>query len=328
MRILARLHAYPPRHNAGAEWAAHSLLRDLAAHGHQVEVWLSEVTGQRLPFDLDGVRVIPATTHNAFAGAVRAGRSVVVSHLENVRSAASAARGWGRPLVVLAHNTFPATFRAIGSGTTALAVYNSEWMAAAADKHFAENPKLVKPGASVVVRPPVRAADYRAIPGDRVTLINLYVNKGSDVFWQLAERMPDRQFLAVRGSYGDQLVKDLPNVEIVDNMPGADMAKQVYGRTRILLMPSEYESWGRTGVEACASGIPVIASPTPGLQESLGDAGIYVDRGDVDGWQKAIEALDDSDAYRKASVAAKKRSRQLDPSADLARWREAIEALA
>ena len=328
MRILARLHAYPPRHNAGAEWAAHSLLRDLAAHGHQVEVWLSEVTGQRLPFDLDGVCVIPATTHNAFAGAVRAGRSVVVSHLENVRPAASAARGWGRPLVVLAHNTFPATFRAIGSGTTALAVYNSEWMAAEADKHFAENPKLVKPRASVVVRPPVRAADYRATPGDRVTLINLYVNKGSDVFWQLAERMPERQFLAVRGSYGDQLVKDLPNVEIVDNVPGADMAKQVYGRTRILLMPSEYESWGRTGVEACASGIPVIASPTPGLQESLGEAGIYVDRGDVDGWQKAIEALDDSDAYRKASAAAKKRSRQLDPSADLARWREAIEALA
>ena len=328
MRILARLHAYPPRHNAGAEWAAHSLLRDLAAHGHQVEVWLSEVTGQRLPFDLDGVRVIPATTHNAFAGAVRAGRSVVVSHLENVRPAASAARGWGRPLVVLAHNTFPATFRAIGSGTTALAVYNSEWMAAKADEHFAENAKLVKPRASVVVRPPVRAADYRATPGEDITLINLYANKGADVFWELAERMPERRFLAVRGSYGEQIVKDLPNVEVIDNGPGADMAKRVYGRTRILLMPSEYESWGRTGVEACASGIPVIASPTPGLQESLGDAGIYVDRGDVDGWQKAVEALDDPDAYRKASAAAKKRSRQLDPSADLARWREAIEALA
>jgi glycosyltransferase involved in cell wall biosynthesis len=328
MRILARLHAYPPHHNAGAEWAAHSLLRDLAARGHQVEVWLSEVTGRRLPFDLDGVRVIPATTHNAFAGAVRTGRSVVVSHLENVRPAAAAARGWGRPLVVLCHNTFPGTFRAIGSGTTALAVYNSDWMAAEADKHFAANPKLVKPGSSVVVRPPVRAADYRATPGERVALINLYANKGADVFWQLAERMPERQFLAVRGSYGEQLVKDLPNVEVIDNVPGADMAKQVYARTKILLMPSEYESWGRVGVEACASGIPVIANPTPGLQESLGDAGIYVDRSDVDSWQKAIEALDDPDAYKKASAAAKRRSRQLDPSVDLARWREAIEALA
>lgn len=328
MRILARLHAYPPHHNAGAEWAAHTLLRDLAAHGHQVEVWLSEVTGRRLPFDLDGVRVIPATTHNAFAAAVRSGRSVVVSHLENVRPAASAARGWGRPLVVLCHNTFPATFRAIGSGTTALAVYNSDWMAKEADKHFEANPKLVKPHNSVVVRPPVRAADYRATPGDRITLINLYANKGADVFWELAERMPERQFLAVRGSYGDQVVKDLPNVEVIDNVPGDEMAKRVYSRTRILLMPSEYESWGRTGVEACASGIPVIANPTPGLAESLGTAGIFVDRDDVGGWQKAIEMLDEPDIYKSFSTATKKRSRQLDPSADLARWREAIEALA
>lgn len=327
MRILARLHAYPPKHNAGAEWAAHSLLRDLTAHGHQVEVWLSEVTGARLPFDLDGVQVIPATTHNAFAGAVRAGRSVVVSHLENVRPAASAARGWGRPLVVLCHNTFPATYRAIGSGTTALAVYNSDWMAQEADTFFADHPKLCRPGKEVVVRPPVRAADYRTAPGGCITLINLFANKGAATFWDLAERMPDRQFLAVRGSYGEQIVRDLPNVEVVDNVPGADMAKLVYARTRILLMPSEYESWGRTGVEACASGIPVIAAPTPGLLESLGAAGTFVAAGDVDGWQKAVENLDDADIYRKASAAAKKRSKQLDPSADLTRWRTAIEAL-
>ena len=326
MRILARLHAYPPAHNAGAEWAAHSLLRELASRGHEVEVWLSEVTGARLSFDLDGVRVIPATTHSGFAEAVRKG-GVVVSHLENVRSAAAAARGWGRPLVVLCHNTFPATFRAIGSGTTALVVYNSQWMARAADDYFTENPKLARPEQEIIVRPPVRAADYRTAPGDRITLINLFANKGADLFWQLAERMPDRRFLAVRGSYGEQIVHDLPNVEVIDNVPGADMAKLVYSRTRILLMPSEYESWGRTGIEAYASGIPVIATPTPGLKESLDDAGIFVPRGDEEGWQRAIQALDDEVVYRAAASAAKKRSRQLDPAADLARWRETVEAL-
>lgn len=327
MRILARLHAYPNTHNAGAEWAAHNLLRDLAAHGHDVEVWLSEVTGRRLPYDLDGVRVIPATTHNKFGEAVRRG-GIVLSHLENVRSAAAAARGWGRPLVVLCHNTFPATFRALGSGTTALAVYNSQWMATAADEYLLSHPDLSKPERDVVVRPPVHAGDYRTTPGDMITLINLYPNKGAALFWMLAERMPERRFLAVLGSYGEQMVKDLPNVEVLDNLPGADMAKLVYARTRILLMPSEYESWGRTGVEAIASGIPVIANPTPGLLESQGPAGIFVDVRDPCGWQAAIERLDDSDAYKQASAAAKKRSKQLDPAADLARWREAIEALA
>jgi glycosyltransferase involved in cell wall biosynthesis len=101
----------------------------------------------------------------------------------------------------------------------------------------------------------------------------------------------------------------------------------VYARTRILLMPSEYESWGRAGVEAMASGIPVIASPTPGLKESLGKAGVFVNRGNRDGWQAAIERLDDPAAYAAASSAALRRSKQLDPRVDLARWCEAIEAL-
>ncbi|TDD54586.1 glycosyltransferase [Nonomuraea terrae] len=325
MRILARFHAYPPLHNAGAEWAAHTLLRALAERGHQVQVWLSEVAG-REPYELDDVQVLPARTQKDFVEAVRKG-AVVVSHLENVRSAASAARGWGRPLVVLAHNTFPGTFKAIGSGTTALAVYNSQWMAQEATKFWAKHPEAVKPEREIVVRPPVHAGDYRATPGELVTLVNLFPNKGADLFWKLAAAMPERKFLAVKGSYGDQDVRDLPNVDVVENVPGTDMAKSVYGRTRVLLMPSEYESWGRVGVEAYASGIPVVAAPTPGLKESLGDAGIFVERDDLDGWRAAVEALDDPDAYKSASAAAKKRSKHLDPATDLARWCEAIEAL-
>ncbi|MFI6510132.1 glycosyltransferase family 4 protein [Streptosporangium sp. NPDC050855] len=323
---MAKLHAYPPHHNAGAEWAAHNLLRALAARGHQVEVHLSEAPGPREAFDLDGVQVIPPALRRDFGKETRTA-GVVISHLENVPSAAAAARGWGRPLVVLCHNTFPATFKQIGSGTTALAVYNSQWMAAAAGEYFAEHPKLARPEREVIVRPPVVAADYAASPGNCITLINLFVNKGSDVFWQLAERMPGRKFLAVRGSYGEQDVRDLPNVEVVDNVPGPEMAKLVYGRTRILLMPSEYESWGRVGAEAMASGIPVIATPTPGLRESLGKAGTFVRKDDLDGWQAAVERLDDPAAYETASAAALQRSAQLDPAADLARWCKAIEAL-
>jgi hypothetical protein len=326
MRILAKLHAYPNQHNAGAEWAAHNLLRALAARGHQVEVHLSEANGSREVVDLDGVKVIPPALRRDFGKEARTSE-VVISHLENVPAAAAAARGWGRPLVVLCHNTFPATFKQIGSGTTALAVYNSQWMAAAAKEFFDEHPKLARPEREVIVRPPVVAADYVATPGDCLTLINLFANKGADVFWALAERMPDRKFLAVRGSYGEQDVRDLPNVEVIDNVPGSEMATTVYGRTRILLMPSEYESWGRTGPEAMASGIPVIATPTPGLRESLGKAGTFVRKDDVDGWQAAIERLDDPVAYEAASEAALRRSTQLDPTSDLKRWCEAIEAL-
>nr|PZN14373.1 MAG: glycosyl transferase [Mycolicibacterium hassiacum] len=326
MRILARVHAYPPHHNSGAEWAAHNLLRALAERGHRVEVWLSHGTGRRDPYELDGVRVFPGVVDPQVFGRQVRTADVVITHLENVRPAAAAARGWGKPLVVLCHNTFPQTFRAL-VGTTDLVVYNSAWMREAAARWFAASPRAKRPRREIVVRPPVRVQDYAATPGDHITLVNLYKPKGSETFWELAERMPDRRFLGVRGGYGDQDVRELPNVEVIDNVPGDRMRDEVYARTKILLMPSEYESWGRVGVEAMCSGIPVIAHPTPGLRESLGDAGIFVDRFDIAGWEKAIEALDDPDVYKKASAAAKKRARQLDPADDLARWCDAVEAL-
>jgi len=93
-------------------------------------------------------------------------------------------------------------------------------------------------------------------------------------------------------------------------------------------MPSDYESWGRVGVEAMASGIPVLAHPTDGLVESLGSAGVFCDRDDADAWQAAIESLDARDAYRAASRKAKARSKQLDPAADLAAWCGAVEGVA
>ena len=90
-------------------------------------------------------------------------------------------------------------------------------------------------------------------------------------------------------------------------------------------MPSDYESWGMVGVEAMHSGIPVIAHPTPGLRESLADAGTFIDRGDVDAWEAAIRRLyDDEDAFTRA----RKRAGELDPVDELDAWVTAVEGLA
>jgi glycosyltransferase involved in cell wall biosynthesis len=68
------------------------------------------------------------------------------------------------------------------------------------------------------------------------------------------------------------------------------------------------------------SGIPVISSGTPGLRENCGDAGIYVERDDIDGWVKAIKNLDKE--YKKASEKSKARSRELDPVKELELFEE------
>ena len=130
---------------------------------------------------------------------------------------------------------------------------------------------------------------------------------------------------AVERSTSHQIMPNRPNVEVIGKT--SNMRDDVYARTRVLLMPSTRESWGMTGVEAMASGIPVIASPLPGLRESLGFAGIFVDPSDHQGWVDAIVRLDDPDVYGEASAKAVERSVELDPATDLNRFVNALEGL-
>jgi glycosyltransferase involved in cell wall biosynthesis len=327
LKIVARVHAMPPEHNAGAEHMLVSMLRPLVERGHDVSVWLSRYGKAHAEYEYRGIKVIPLESRLDFPAAVRRA-DVLLAHLETVPSTASLARGYGRPLVVVCHNTHRPTFRDAAAGGIALAVYNSRWMEAEAELFLAEYPKSMRPVASLIMRPPVFAGEYATKPGKAITLINCNEAKGGKVLEALARRMPAQQFLAVRGAYGEQILPDLPNVEVVEHVRGEDMREQVYSRTRVLLMPSSYESWGRAGAEALASGIPVVAHPTPGLAESLGEAGIFVDRNDTAGYEAVLRKLLTPAEYRLASKRAKARSAELDPTVELAAWCDAVEALA
>lgn len=318
MRVLAMLHLFPPHHNAGAERMVLAMLRALVDQGHEVDVLLSqrhpEITG---PYEIHGIRVHhyrDKTDPFQFIPDV----DVIVTHLENTPRAAALGESYKIPVVKVVHNTFNATRGQLQRGIS-LAVYNSEWMAA----EFADLDVE-----SLVVRPPVAVADYETSPGDCITLINLYEPKGPRTFYALAERFPQLHFLAVHGAYGTQVIRELPNVEHIEHLDGDRMRDEVYARTKILLVPSDYESWGRVGIEAMCSGIPVVAHPTPGLKESLGDAGIFCDRRNIDAWEQAITNLLKPRAYATASKRAKARAAELDPAADLERWCAAMETLA
>lgn len=303
------------------------MLRALVERGHDVQVWLSRYSGDGKPYDLDGVHVVPLQARLDFATAVRTA-DVLVSHLENVPSTSALARGYGKPVVAICHNTHRPTFRDVASGGVALAVLNSQWMAREAELFYAEYPRSVRPASTLIVRPPVFADEYRTKPGRKVTLVNCNAEKGGKVLEALARRMPGTEFLAVAGAYGEQILPDLPNVEVLQQVPGSRMRDEVYVKTRVLLMPSSYESWGRAGCEALASGIPVVAHPTPGLCESLGEAGVFVDRNDLDGYEAVLRKLMQPAEYRLASKRARARSAELDPTDELAAWCDAVESLA
>lgn len=316
MRLLARVHLMPPHHRAGAEMMLVELLKALLDRGHDVEVHLSTPSPAREPYDFEGIRVYPAGTSDWLAHAEHA--DVLLTHLENTSPTISAALLLGKPLIQVLHNTHPPT-RMWASCRNDLLVYNSEWMR----RELGDHPN------GIVVRPPVRIADYAtdSSPGHHVTLINLNQAKGGVIFAQLAALMPDVRFLGVKGAYGEQIEPNLPNVTVINHaqMP----MRTIYLNTRLLLMPSTYESWGRTAVEAMCSGIPVIASATPGLREALGDSGVLMQPGaDVYAWRDQVRRLlTDTRLYGRHAQLSRARALELDPTAELAEFCKRVEEL-
>ncbi len=64
---------------------------------------------------------------------------------------------------------------------------------------------------------------------------------------------------------------------------------------------------GRVALEAMLSDVPVIASRTGGLPESVGDGGILIDDfSNVDEWVNAIRLLDDVKEHRRMVAAGRK----------------------
>lgn len=313
MRILFSVHLYPPKHNCGGEYYIHNMAKYLISKGHDCRVLLHQANTHKITkvYVHEGVEVFPPGKNMEvhFNWADR-----VFTHLEYTNWTIHMSRIYKKPCFFIVHNTHSYACAANEKSNVNI-IYNSQ---AAADM-------LQYPHPSMVLHPPVdfRKFDIGKQPfGNKfITLINLNQNKGGKIFYEIARRMPERQFLAVKGSYDEQIIEDLPNVLFLDNSPNI---LPVYEMTRILIMPSEYESWGMTATEAMCNGIPVICTPTFGLKENCGVAGIYVERDDIDSWAKQIRKLDQKKNYLRQSEICRNRARELDPLKEYAQLEEFI----
>lgn len=281
---------YPPKLNAGAEQSFRALMCALRDHNYRVTV----VTRPGYPGDeYDGIPVIASPSWENTVAQLLPARALISGHNGN-HQVAAIAREYGLPCHCWIHNDMDRVgFQKLIDGGAHL-VANSAWVAEAI-------------GINDYLRPMIREEFCRVDhPGQAVTLINLSANKGGHLFWELARRMLTVPFLAVKGAYGQQVfpAEIPPNVEIVET---TNDVREVYARTRLLLMPSEYESYGRCALEAAASGIPTIAHPTPGLQEALGHAGTFCDRKDAGAWESAIRYLLQPRQYARQSARARLR---------------------
>lgn len=287
------MHKYPPVHNSGAEHYLAALLGWLRARGHEVEVAARDAGRD---YEWRGVRV-RALKGGRLPELEQAYRDcdVAITHLDLTRGAMVEAQRAGKPLVHLVHNEKSLGFWNVTRSKAALVAYNSHWVRRRVE---VDQGQTLLADRSVVVLPYVCTGDYYAgRTGDALTLINLSENKGATTVWGLAHLLPHERFIGVLGSYHDQLLppEGLSNVEV---RPNTEDILSVYRDTRVLLMPSLYESFGRTALEAASSGIPTIAHPTPGLLEAMGSAAIFADRMQPTAWRDWVRRLRDQPDFR------------------------------
>lgn len=293
-----------------------SILEALVERGHKVTVYTSTLEPGRVEA---GVRVM--TQDNTLLNA-QPKPHLIYTHTGGGSAAHKYAYDSHAPLVGVVHNTQINTDNEMSKflNLYSMFVFNSEYTKKTLIEY--EGP---------ILHSPLKVNDYKVTRrgANNITELSLSRAKGLDIFVELANRMPEYNFLGVVGSYGAQQIPKGDNITVLPNMDH-NAIKSVFAKTRILLAPSTVESWGRAAAEAMCSGIPVVASNAGGLVECLDGAGYNIDYDDIDTWESTVRELMTSRAlYTKQSGLARARAANIErlSSYELEKTLDAMEAL-
>ena len=265
MTLTAFLHGYPPLWSMGGETSTHRTLR--AVPGSVVFTKTLE------EYTYDGVSVRPATgtsRQSIMEDAKAAGASVLFGHSTLAVETIRAARRMGLPSILAVHAPprFGGDLRAARHAAS-VRLYNTE----VARRDWRD----VK---GWVLHPPVGVPrDFVEGPRDAHTLTSSLVNKGAGRVLELAKRRYDQRFIIVESpahsTHGDEKFWEqadkLENVEIWPRLHPDEM-HLLWAETRVLLVPSRYETYGMAAMEAAWYRIPSVHVDTAHVREGIGTA--------------------------------------------------------
>lgn len=317
MNILLTPGVYLPHQRAGSEIYLHKVAKYLQSVGHDVKCIARAINGT---YDYDGIEVRHCDTDNwkNDNNGLWNEADLVFTQLSGTPYAMNKMRIHKKKVINIAHNN--GAYAQIPLRPNIYTIYNCENTA----KELNYNHE------SFILPPPIFKEHYKDV--DRtgakyITLINHNENKGGKILIEIAKRMPEHQFMAVQGGYYEQIYSKEPNIKYV---PLVEDIRPYLAQTRILIAPSEYESYGQAQVEAMCCGIPVIASYVGGFIESLNDYGMFVhDRNSINDWVFQINNC--LDYYTEISDSCFELAEKLTPHSDLKNlnvWLEKINNLA
>jgi hypothetical protein len=152
--------------------------------------------------------------------------------------------------------------------------------------------------------------------GDAYTVLSSLFNKGVGVVLALAKMYPNKRFIIVRSpaepTHGipdlEEQAAMLPNVELHPRVPPEEVYKY-FEQTRILLVPSMYETYGMSAIEAAGYGIPSVHVDTPHVREGIGEAAVLIQPLNIEEAARGIEIIESD--YEGHSRRARKRAEWL-----------------
>lgn len=277
MSVVALSHGYPPLWNMGGEVALH---RAMAAIRDDRFV----LTSTDDSYTFEGIHVKQINTPDVLD--IKADPLPIAKQLKDLNArvvigqnelslpAVLAANEIGATSIVNVH-TPPKYGRGIAEAMKQAdyAVYNTRFAA----REWGERNALV-------LHPPITKLPMKnKTNGDAYTLLSSLTNKGVTVVLDLAKQYPNKRFIIVRSpaepTHGlpdiEDIASKIPNVELHPRVAPEDVYKY-FDQTRILLVPSRYETYGMSAIEAAGYGIPSVHVDTPHVREGIGEAAVLV----------------------------------------------------
>lgn len=310
MTVAALTHGYPPFWNMGGEVSLHRTIsvldnRKVVFTKTDEEYSFEGVEVKKI--DTPDVLNIKASPMPIAKQLLEVDAKLVIGQNELSLPAVHAARAAGAISVVNVH-TPPRFGRNIREAVVYAdyAIYNTQTAAT----------QWGEPDALVVHPPISEIPSNTSTNGDAYTLLSSLRNKGVQVVLDLAKLHPDKRFIIVRSpaepTHGipdlEERAAELPNVELHPRVDPKDVYKY-FEQTRILLVPSMYETYGMSAIEAAGYGIPCVHVDTPHVREGIGEAAVLVSPLSVEETAMGIELIESN--YKAYSEAARAKAEWL-----------------
>lgn len=113
---------------------------------------------------------------------------------------------------------------------------------------------------------------------------------GLDILKKIKKEIPDLHAIF----FGKNTPPDnLPNwIEYYQNAGVKELRDEIYGKSNVYLMPSEFEGWGLTAMEAMAVGTPVISFENGGIRNFADEqSAILIPVGDISTMEIQLKQL-------------------------------------